>query len=106
MVEAELCTHAHPPTANLGTGRSASAITSSIWVSLRLAVQGGCGLRDVAVDHDAAGHLERCACCRALLSQPHGQALEGSYEDNGIPSRDQGFRIDVCARCVIGIDCV
>ena len=51
----------------------------------------------MAVDHGEAGHIERCACCGVPLSQSHGQALEGSYGDYSIPSRDQGFRIDVCA---------
>ena len=60
----------------------------------------------MAVDHDEARQLERCAYRTAPLSQPLRQALEGSYDDNGIPSRDQGFRIDVCARFGIIIDCV
>ena len=57
----------------------------------RLAVQGDCENLDVAFDHDAAKYLERCACYGALLSQPLRQALEGSNEDNDIPSRDQGL---------------
>ena len=63
----------------------------------RLAGQGGCGQLDVAVDHDEARHLERCACCSASLSQPHGEALIGSFEDYGIPSRDKVLGIDFFA---------
>ena len=51
----------------------------------------------MAVDHDKAGHLERRASCGVPLSQSHGQAMEGTYEeyDYGTPSRHQGFRTDV-----------
>ena len=42
----------------------------------------------------------------ACHSQPLRQALERSYEDNGNPSRDLGFGIDVCEGFGIGIDCV
>ena len=58
----------------------------------------------MAVDHDAAGHLERCACRGAPLSQPFRRALEGSYQDKGIPIRDQRFGVGVCVRFGIGID--
>ena len=69
-------------------------------------MQGGCGQFDVAVAHDETAHVERCACRGAPLSQPHGQALDGSYEDYGILSRVQGFRIEVCAGLGIGIHCI
>ena len=57
-----------------------------------------------------AGHLQPCACCGSPLSRPHGQALESSYEDHGVPgkfatSRDQNSTIDVCAGLGIGFDC-
>ena len=72
----------------------------------RLAVQGGCGQFDVAVDHDTTGHLELCACCSAPFSQPHRQALESSSEDNGVPSLDQGYGIDFCEGFGNVFDCV
>ena len=75
-------------------------------VEERLAVQGGCGQLDVAANHDSVRYLERWACCGEPLSQPLRQVLEGSYGDNGIPSRDQGVKIDVCVGFGIGIDCV
>ena len=48
----------------------------------------------MAVDHDAARHLERGACCDAQISQPHRQALEYGSKDRGIPPRDKGYGFD------------
>ena len=50
----------------------------------------------MAVDHDAARHLERGACCGAPFSQPHRQALESSSEHHDKPPRDKGYGIDFC----------
>ena len=71
-----------------------------------MAVQGGCGQLDVAVDHDEAGHLERCACCGAPLPQSYREALASSFEDFGLPLWDRVYRIDFCAGLGIGFDYV
>ena len=49
---------------------------------MRLATQGGCGQIDLAIEHDEAEHLERCARCGKPLAQPHEQPLAGSYEED------------------------
>ena len=60
-------------------------------------MQGGCWQLNVSVDHDEAGHHERCACFGAPLLQPYGEALEISLEDYGITSRDQVLLgLDLC----------
>ena len=69
---------------------------------MRLAVQRGCGQSDVAIDHDAARHLERGACYGATFSDSHRQALESSSEDHSIPPRDNGCVIDFCEEFEIG----
>lgn len=51
----------------------------------------------MAGDYDEAGYFDRCACCGAPLIQPDGEGLNGSYGDQCIPSRDQGYEIDVYA---------
>ena len=48
----------------------------------------------MAVDHDAARHLKRGACCGAPFSQSHRQALESSSDNHGMPPRGKGYRFD------------
>ena len=72
----------------------------------RLTVQGGYKQSDVAVDYDAARHLDRGASCGAPFSRPHRQALESSSEDHGIPPRDKGYGFDFCRQFGIGSDCI
>lgn len=63
----------------------------------RLALQGGCGLLDLDVGYDEAGHFECCACFGAPLSQLYGEALEDWYEDDRMPSRNHVLGTDVYA---------
>ena len=61
---------------------------------------------DVAVDYDAARHLERGACCGVPFSQPHRQALESNSEDHGVPPRDKGCEFEFCKGFGIGSGCI